>query len=365
MIWMAADGSSGAARAGGEDRRTRAVPAEPDPTRAALPQAELLGLAHRLLPPFTGAANSSRLEIGAPAPFAGQPAPLGVMSSPAALSPTIARLLAVEGEGVPARPLTLLDRFASTPSVTPAPGPGPATLVFARARRKALPAVPAPVSPRPGPPAAPLSALDTGRPLPAEDRRTMEPVIGASLSEVRIHTGPQANALASMLRAEAFTIGRDVFFGHGRYDPMTPRGRALLAHELVHVRQQTAIGERIQRYGDTPDGAEAEAEAVEQGILAAAEDRGHQLQIDALVPHYLRADGSRISNSERTRLDAILARAIEIGEEILGPALSRHAGRELSQVEVKVSLDLTLQSDDQAAEIWGRALADRIQRDLG
>ena len=36
----------------------------------------------------------------------------------------------------------------------------------------------------------------------------------------------------------AFTVGRDVYFGRGRYDPHSGEGRRLLAHELTHVVQQ-------------------------------------------------------------------------------------------------------------------------------
>src|SRR6185436_20582222 len=40
---------------------------------------------------------------------------------------------------------------------------------------------------------------------------------GTDLTGVRIHTGAQAAASATALDADAFTAGRDVVFGAGRY----------------------------------------------------------------------------------------------------------------------------------------------------
>jgi hypothetical protein len=40
------------------------------------------------------------------------------------------------------------------------------------------------------------------------------------------------------LGAQAFTHGSDIFFNQGKYQPESPPGKHLLAHELVHVVQQ-------------------------------------------------------------------------------------------------------------------------------
>jgi hypothetical protein len=66
----------------------------------------------------------------------------------------------------------------------------------------------------------------------------MEFSFRADFSGVRIHTGPLAAAAAQMLGADAFTAGREIFFGEGRFAPGTHEGRRLLAHELAHVLQQ-------------------------------------------------------------------------------------------------------------------------------
>jgi hypothetical protein len=40
------------------------------------------------------------------------------------------------------------------------------------------------------------------------------------------------------VNAQAYTIGRDIIFGAGQYQPQTNEGKRLLAHELTHVVQQ-------------------------------------------------------------------------------------------------------------------------------
>ncbi|MBP2400813.1 hypothetical protein JO379_000282 [Streptomyces syringium] len=52
-----------------------------------------------------------------------------------------------------------------------------------------------------------------------------------------MHTGPEADALARWLGAEAFTVGADIFFRAGHLAPGSRRGRVLLAHEIAHTLQ--------------------------------------------------------------------------------------------------------------------------------
>lgn len=91
------------------------------------------------------------------------------------------------------------------------------------------------------------SRLRGGAPLDAASRAFFEPRFGHDFSRVRVHTGPEAAATARSINARAFTLGRDVAFAAGEYDPRSERGRGLLAHELVHVVQQSAAPTRIQR----------------------------------------------------------------------------------------------------------------------
>src|SRR4030095_6163431 len=52
---------------------------------------------------------------------------------------------------------------------------------------------------------------------------------------IRIHTDDHAARSADSLGAAAYTKGRDIYFGAGKYAPSTSEGRDLLAHELVHA----------------------------------------------------------------------------------------------------------------------------------
>lgn len=77
-----------------------------------------------------------------------------------------------------------------------------------------------------------------GAPLARDTRSFFEPRLGADLSNVRVHTGSQAAGVSRQLNARAFTVGNDITFGAGQYQPSSSDGKRLLAHELTHVIQQ-------------------------------------------------------------------------------------------------------------------------------
>ncbi|MBX3001191.1 MAG: DUF4157 domain-containing protein [Caldilineaceae bacterium] len=87
-----------------------------------------------------------------------------------------------------------------------------------------------------------------GQPLDEGVRTSMEQGFGADFSGVRVHTGSQADALNRSLNAKAFTVGNDVFFGKGHYNPSSSGGQQLIAHELTHTVQQGAAS--VQRQSD-------------------------------------------------------------------------------------------------------------------
>jgi hypothetical protein len=78
-----------------------------------------------------------------------------------------------------------------------------------------------------------------GQPLDAGTRAFMEPRFRFDFSQVRVHTDARAAESARVVNALAYTVGRDVVFGEGEYEPGTSEGRRLLAHELVHTIQQS------------------------------------------------------------------------------------------------------------------------------
>jgi hypothetical protein len=57
-------------------------------------------------------------------------------------------------------------------------------------------------------------------------------------ADVRIH--PSAPEITGPLHARAVTLGQDIYFAPGEYQPATASGSALLQHELAHVAQTEA-----------------------------------------------------------------------------------------------------------------------------
>jgi hypothetical protein len=78
---------------------------------------------------------------------------------------------------------------------------------------------------------------------------------GADFSAVRIHTDAKAAQSAAAVGALAYTVGSDVVFGAGQYDPVGESGRRLLAHELAHVVQQDMGSKRVQRLASADCGS--------------------------------------------------------------------------------------------------------------
>jgi len=95
----------------------------------------------------------------------------------------------------------------------------------------------------------------SGQPLPDTDRSFMERRFSADFSGVRVHTDSNAVQMSRELNAQAFTHGKDIYFGAGRYSPGTSSGRRLLAHELTHVVQQGSSHqvENTQRQKEIPE----------------------------------------------------------------------------------------------------------------
>jgi len=131
------------------------------------------------------------------------------------------------------------------------------------------------------------TAGETGVPEPVRDvissrgqsldpsiQRTMEDRMGDSFGDVRIHTGSTAAEACESINARAFTVGNHIAFNAGEYDPESPEGQHVLAHELAHVRQQIEGAVSMLPQDDVelevdPDPAlEREAEEAAQQAMA-------------------------------------------------------------------------------------------------
>lgn len=130
----------------------------------------------------------------------------------------------------------------------------------------------APLAFRPGPGILDDNRLGQGAVLPDPIRQKMESFFGQDFSEVRVYQGAQAAALGAL----AFTVGTQIHFASGQYQPYTQRGQELLGHELAHVVQQRQ-GRVVNPYGSglaVVHDAALEQEAEKQGQLAAKHQGG-------------------------------------------------------------------------------------------
>ena len=82
------------------------------------------------------------------------------------------------------------------------------------------------------------AARGGGSPLETGLAKQFGSALGRSVSDVRVHTDSTAASLTRAVSARAFATGRDIFFAPGEYQPHTPMGRELIAHEVAHADQQ-------------------------------------------------------------------------------------------------------------------------------
>jgi hypothetical protein len=78
----------------------------------------------------------------------------------------------------------------------------------------------------------------SGSPLDPATRATMESRLGADFGDVRVHTDAKASRSAETVGANAYTVGSDIVFRSGHFDPGSATGQRTIAHELTHVVQQ-------------------------------------------------------------------------------------------------------------------------------
>jgi hypothetical protein len=77
-----------------------------------------------------------------------------------------------------------------------------------------------------------------GASLDSTTRSTMEQQFGQGFDEVKVHTDAKASASAEAVGANAYTVGSDIVFRSGHFDPASTTGQRTIAHELSHVVQQ-------------------------------------------------------------------------------------------------------------------------------
>jgi hypothetical protein len=144
-----------------------------------------------------------------------------------------------------------------------------------------------------------------GQPLDEATRRRYERKLGVDLGRVRVYTGEFAEEVTRARGADAVTVGTTgmvLLGGASDRSPVTSAGRALLAHELTHVAQQSRAVHRARSFGGTPPLATEEHEAEAEEMEAA--ELGEEPPEEAGEPGL----------DDATR-DAIADRVLELFEE--------------------------------------------------
>ncbi|MXV49682.1 DUF4157 domain-containing protein [Pedobacter sp. HMF7647] len=94
------------------------------------------------------------------------------------------------------------------------------------------------------------SSRGSGQTIDHETKSFMQHRFGESFDNVHVHTDTNSGQLARSLNAKAFTVGDDIYFKEGNYNPGSAEGRKLLAHELTHTIQQSGSVQSVQRDTD-------------------------------------------------------------------------------------------------------------------
>jgi hypothetical protein len=164
----------------------------------------------------------------------------------------------------------------------------------------------------------------------------MEQFFGPRMDAVRIHTNADAARSAAAVNARAYTVGRDIVFAAGQYQPTSAAGTWLLAHELAHVTQQQSSSGPSDGLvlGAVGDPAEREAAAAAASVAAA-----ERPEVRAVSPAATVRRQVGVSRGEEADLDdepesvqlAAAPAVRPIG--VCGPKVTRQFRRALGRIE--------------------------------
>jgi hypothetical protein len=186
----------------------------------------------------------------------------------------------------------------------------------------------------------PASALErastsVGAPLPGGVRGSLEKTTGASLGDVKVHTGSESAAAADGLAARAFTTGQDVHFAGGQYSPDTAKGQRLIAHEVAHTIQQRGAasapqtkltvsepGDSLEREADQVADAHARGEVAPSLSSAGSGTVQREGLIDVVNDHFDTMGGPKLVTFLEAIKNADKAAAVTAWAAV--PAGARH-----------------------------------------
>ena len=184
------------------------------------------------------------------------------------------------------------------------------------------------------------SSDEAGAAPDARVRAQVEATTGGDLSGARVHTGVGSQAEAATLRARAFTVGSDIHFAAGQYQPGTPGGDALLAHELVHTLQQGGREPTAQLkasdVSQESDAAEVEADRIAHAAVSGASTR--MAPVARAAPIARTPESLSGNPAERTDASGTATtshRSVTLGDSVNPPAAAGAAGSETRTANVR------------------------------
>jgi hypothetical protein len=177
------------------------------------------------------------------------------------------------------------------------------------------------------------SARGGGQPVDPQAADQINRSLSADVSHARVHTDAKADKINQSLGAEAATVGNDIFFSAGAYNPGSARGQKLLAHELTHVVQQGAAGggpNKVQTrltVGRAGDAYEQEAERVAREI-----GRRDPLAAQAAASSVQRAPAGRLQRKMAFSAESLT------GKSSRSARLAEALGKETTFAKIKEAL---------------------------
>ena len=142
---------------------------------------------------------------------------------------------------------------------------------------------------------------------PLEGTAWSEARFGHNFGNVRVHADTESARVAESINARAFTVGRDIVFNNNEFQPGTPEGRFILAHELAHTAQHNQFGNHaLELKSQESDAAETEANAFAHGALvgtSVAINAAPSAAISTFSPWWLPPQMAGVHGDEKEKKD--------------------------------------------------------------
>jgi hypothetical protein len=174
--------------------------------------------------------------------------------------------------------------------------------------------------------------------------------------KMHVHADSKAARAAREFNASAFTIGQEVYFGEGQYQPETAPGRRLIAHEYAHVKQQQSLPHPVIQFRKLT----AEEEAEKERIAKLDADYRNAIRIQdwpnaallllRYMPEHIRSRVSDLGHERRIQMYAAALKAM--------PGFHERVTKSIADIDAeaeRVGLLTFNYNEAVAAQSWTRA----------